>query len=418
MTQDKWAGIGLADRFVATLIRGGLTGPTPIQAQAISPQINGKDILGLAQTGSGKTAAFVLPLLQGLAAMKGRPRPRTARALIMVPTRELAAQIDDTARKLAGGLRISTVLVLGGMSRMAQIRALERGVDIVIATPGRLADLMHARHVRFDETGILILDEADRMLDMGFAKQVQAIAATLNPRRRTALFSATMPGEVSALANGLLRDPVRVEVARSGETVPEIEQSVELLAHGAKRARLAEILSGPEMSRAIVFTRTKRGADRVTENLEKDGVPANAIHGNKSQNARQRALDAFRSGRTRVLVASDIASRGIDVPGISHVVQYDLPDEPEAYVHRIGRTGRAGETGVAIALCSPEEGDKLRAIERLTKLSLAPDAETRPAQRRQRNPRRRAGATQAHEPSTSNAKSRRRRRRPKRGTAA
>jgi ATP-dependent RNA helicase RhlE len=232
--------------------------------------------------------------------------------------------------------------------------------------------------VRLDETRVLILDEADRMLDMGFSRPVQAIAATLHPRRRTALFSATMPDAVASLAAGLMTDPVRVEVARSGHTVPKIRQSVELVPHKDKRARLTEILSHPEMERCIVFTRTKRGADRVAENLGKDGIDAGAIHGNKSQNARQRVLGAFRSGRLRVLVASDIAARGIDVPGISHVVQYEMPDEPEAYVHRIGRTGRNGEDGIAIALCSDEERDKLRAVEKLTRLSLAPGGAGKP----------------------------------------
>ncbi len=365
-------GLGLIDPLRDALKRAAFTDPSPIQAKAIGPQIEGQDILALAETGSGKTAAFMLPMLQDMADMQGRARPNTARCLVLVPTRELAVQIQETARRLAGAIRISTLLVLGGMSRAGQIRALGRGVDILIATPGRLTDLMQAGHVRLDETRVLVLDEADRMLDMGFAKQVQAIARTLHPRRRTALFSATMPDTVATLAAGLLTDPVRVEVARSGQTAPKIQQSVELIAHKDKRARLAEILSQPEMQRCIVFTRTKRGADRVTENLGKDGIAAGAIHGNKSQNARQRVLAAFRSGQLRVLVASDIAARGIDVPGISHVVQYEMPDEPEAYVHRIGRTGRNGAEGIAIALCSDDERDKLRAVERLTKLSLTP----------------------------------------------
>lgn len=379
LTENTWTSLGLIDPLRNALERADFNEPSPIQARAIAPQIEGRDVLALAETGSGKTAAFVLPILQTLAGLDGRARPRTARCLILVPTRELAVQIQESARRLAGGVRVSTLLVLGGTSRAAQIRTLEKGVDIVIATPGRLTDLMQAGHVRFDETRILVLDEADRMLDMGFARQVQAIAATLHPRRRTALFSATMPETVAKLAAGLLRDPVRVEVARSGQTVAKIRQSVEFVAHGDKRQRLAELLSGSDVKQCIVFTRTKRGADRVADNLGKDGIAAEAIHGNKSQNARQRALDAFRSGRARVLVASDIAARGIDVPGISHVVQYEMPDEPEAYVHRIGRTGRNGETGTAIAFCSAEERDKLRAVEKLTRLTLAPDggAETR-----------------------------------------
>ncbi|MEM6489465.1 MAG: DEAD/DEAH box helicase, partial [Pseudomonadota bacterium] len=348
--------------------RLGFVTPSPIQARAIGPQLEGRDLLGLAQTGSGKTAAFLLPILDALAASAGRAEPMTARALVLVPTRELAVQIEEQARRFAGKLRIKTQLVLGGMSRGAQIRALGRGVDILIATPGRLTDLVRAGHVRLDATALLVLDEADRLLDMGFAPQVKELAGRLHRRRRTALFSATMPREVTALAEGLLNDPVRVEVAPPGRTVERIDQSVEFVARDAKRARLAALLSAPEVSRAIVFTRTKHRADRVAEHLGKDGVPAGAIHGNKSQGARQRVLDAFRQGQLRVLVASDIVARGIDVEGISHVVQFELPDEPEAYVHRIGRTGRNGAAGTAVALCAPEEQDKLRAIEKLTGL--------------------------------------------------
>ncbi len=399
-------GLGLIDPLLDALKRAAFHTPSPVQAKAIGPQIEGLDVLALAETGSGKTAAFMLPILQDLAEMTGRARPNTARCLVLVPTRELAVQIQETARRLAGGIKISTLLVLGGMSRAGQIRALSRGVDILIATPGRLTDLMQAGHVRLDETRVLVLDEADRMLDMGFSKQVQTIAAALHPRRRTALFSATMPETVGALAAGLLKDPVRVEVARSGQTAPKIRQSVELISQSDKRARLAEILSQPDVGRCIVFSRTKRGADRVVENLGKDGIAAGAIHGNKSQAARQRVLNDFRNGRLRVLVASDIAARGIDVPDISHVVQYEMPDEPEAYVHRIGRTGRNGAEGVAIALCSEVERPKLRAVETLTKLSLAPDGGRGPrsvaqdgAKPASKGPRRPGGAGPAAEKS-------------------
>jgi ATP-dependent RNA helicase RhlE len=367
-----FSGFGLAAPLRDGLTRAGFTAPTPIQVQAIGPQMQGRDILGIAQTGSGKTAAFGLPMLHQLLAMKGRPAPKTARALILAPTRELAVQIDETLRMLAGGARLSTQLVLGGMSRSAQVRALARGVDVVIATPGRITDLMQEGCVRFDETRFFVLDEADRMLDMGFVKPVQRIAATLHPRRQTALFSATMPAEVEHLAAGLLNDPLRVEVTPPGETVAKIAQSVEIVDQPAKRRRLAEVLTGADVTRAIVFARTKRGADRVVQNLEKDGVEAAAIHGDKAQNARQRALKDFSAGRIRVLVATDIAARGIDVRDISHVIQHDLPDEPEAYVHRIGRTGRNGAEGIAIAFCTPDERDKLRAVEKLTRLSLTP----------------------------------------------
>ena len=375
-----FAGFGLAAPLQAGLTRAGFATPTPIQAQAIAPQLAGRDILGVAQTGSGKTAAFGLPMLHHLLAMKGRPAPRTARALILVPTRELAVQIDETLRMLAAGARVTTQLVLGGMGRGAQIRALSRGVDVVVATPGRIEDLMAEGAVRFDEARFFVLDEADRMLDMGFVKPVQRIAATLHPRRQTALFSATMPDAVRHLAEGLLRDPVRVSVTPPGQTVAKIDQRVEVLDQGAKRGRLADLLGGADVTRAIVFARTKRGADRVTQNLGKDGVEAAAIHGDKAQNARQRALKDFTAGRIRVLVATDIAARGIDVAGVSHVIQHDLPDEPESYVHRIGRTGRNGAEGIAVALCTPDERDKLRAIERLTKLSLTPPDAPWPAE--------------------------------------
>ncbi|MEM9146927.1 MAG: DEAD/DEAH box helicase [Pseudomonadota bacterium] len=419
---DNWVGLGLIDPLRDALKRAAFTDPSPIQAKAIGPQIEGRDVLALAETGSGKTAAFVLPILQDLADMDGRARPNTARCLVLVPTRELAVQIEESLRRLRGAIRASTLLILGGMSRAAQIRAMGRGVDVLIATPGRLTDLMQAGHVRLDETRVLVLDEADRMLDMGFSKQVQAIARTLHPRRRTAMFSATMPDSVAELAAWFLKDPVRVEVARSGQTAPKIEQSVELIPHKEKRARLAEILSQPGLERCIVFTRTKRGADRVTENLAKDGISAGAIHGNKSQNARQRVLTAFRSGKIRVLVASDIAARGIDVPGISHVVQYEMPDEPEAYVHRIGRTGRNGAAGIAIALCSEDERDKLRAVERLTKLSLAPGSETRLPARKKSGGQPAKGKPRAPSPRevpTEEANRQRRRpRRPRRRAAA
>jgi ATP-dependent RNA helicase RhlE len=378
LTEQTFAGFGLAAPLEKALAATGFAAPTPIQAGAIPPQMAGRDVIGLAETGTGKTAAFVLPMLHAL--LNGRPQPKSARALILSPTRELAVQIEETIRALRGTSRISTVLVLGGTSRSAQVRALARGVDIVIATPGRLLDLVDEGCVSFADTRILVLDEADRMLDMGFIKPVQQIVRLCHRDRRTALFSATMPAEVESLAASLLRDPVRVEVSPPGKTVQAIRQSVELVDTGAKRSRLAAILTGDGVGKAIVFTRTKRGADRVAENLEKDGIPAAAIHGNKSQNARQRALDEFRTGKARVLVASDIAARGIDVKDITHVVQYDMPDEPEAYVHRIGRTGRNGAEGIAIALCAPDERAKLKAVEKLTRSRLLPEgaAESRP----------------------------------------
>ena len=397
MTDQTFAGFGLAEPLLAALSRAGFHTPTPIQAQAIAPQMAGRDVLGLAQTGTGKTAAFGLPLLHQLLALKGRPAPRTTRALILAPTRELAVQIEESLRAFAGAARISSVLVLGGTSRSAQIRKLSRGVDVTVATPGRLTDLVGEGHLDLSETRWVVLDEADRMLDMGFIRDVRRIVSALHPRRQSALFSATMPTEVESLADSLLSDPVRVSVAARSEAVGTVAQSVELMPAAAKRARLAALLTADGCGPALVFARTKRGADRVAESLGKDGIAAEAIHGNKSQNARQRALGAFRSGRMRVLVATDIAARGIDVPGITHVINYDLPDEAEAYVHRIGRTGRNGAGGAAVTLCAPEERDKLRAIERLTRQRLAPEAArgAAPSPAGTKAPRRRGGGRRA-----------------------
>ena len=372
VTTPTFESLGIVPRLTDALKRVGFQTPTPIQVHAIPPQLAWRDILGVAQTGTGKTAAFALPILQAMLALKGRPAPRTCRALVLAPTRELAVQIEANFRAFVGGARLSTLLVLGGISRNTQVRALERGVDVVIATPGRLTDLMDDGSVRLDETRFVVLDEADRMLDMGFIQPVRRIIARLHPRRQSALFSATMPSEVAALAESFLKDPVRVAMTPQATTVERIEQRVELIDAVAKRARLAALFSDGTVTRAIVFARTKRGADRVAQNLTKDGVAADAIHGNKAQNARQRALDAFRLGKTRVLVATDLVARGIDVPGVSHVINYDLPDEPESYVHRIGRTGRNGADGVAVTLCAPDEIKKLRAVEKTIRTALLP----------------------------------------------
>ena len=381
MTTSDFAAFGLASTLTDALARAGFDTPTPIQAQAIAPQMAGRDILGIAQTGTGKTAAFALPILHQLLALQGRPAPKTCRALILAPTRELAVQIEAAFRTFAGGARLTTLLVLGGVSRSAQVRAMARGVDVVVATPGRLTDLMADRSILLDQTRWVVLDEADRMLDMGFIQPVRKIVAALHPRRQSALFSATMPSEVASLAQGFLKDPVRVEVAPQATTVDRVEQRLEVVETAAKRKRLAELLAAPEAKRVIVFARTKHGADRVTQNLEKDGIKAEAIHGNKAQNARQRALNAFRNGHVRVLVATDIVARGIDVPGVSHIINYDLPDEPENYVHRIGRTARNGADGIAITLCAPDEMKKLRAVEKVTRTTLLPGgAADRPRQ--------------------------------------
>ena len=367
---EGFAKLGISGALLKATLGAGFTQPKPIQEQAIPPFLEGRDILGVAQTGSGKTAAFSLPILSKIIALGTKRRPRTARALVLVPTRELAVQIEETVRLLAKGAHVSTALVLGGVSRNTQVRKLAQGVDVLIATPGRLTDLVREKDVVLSETTWLVLDEADRMLDMGFINDVKRIAKATHPARQTALFSATMPKEIEALANGLLREPVRVEIAPQGTTAAEITQSVVMARTKQKRQVLSGMLANAAMRSVIVFTRTKHGADRVTRDLQRDGFEAAVIHGNKSQNARQRALNGFRDGSVRILVATDIAARGIDVPGISHVVNFDLPDEAESYVHRIGRTGRNGASGIAVTLCDPAESAKLRAVERVIRMRL------------------------------------------------
>ncbi len=357
--------------LVGSLERAGFTVPTKIQAEAIPPLLTGRDLMGIAQTGSGKTAAFAMPILAGLLTLTGRPKPMTARALILAPTRELAVQIDEAIRKFASSeMRLQTVLVLGGVSRYHQVQRIAKGVDVIVATPGRLKDLMDDGKVKLNETRWLVLDEADRMLDMGFIAPVKFIAKAIGPRRQTMMFSATMAPNVAELAKGLLNEPIRVDADRQGQTVVKIDQSVILSGSKAKRGVLNGLLADPALERVIIFSRTKHGADRVAKNLEIDGHKAAAIHGNKSQNARQAALKGFSSGQVRLLVATDIAARGIDVPGITHVINYELPDDPENYVHRIGRTGRNGASGIAITLCDGTERDKLRDVERLIRLTL------------------------------------------------
>ncbi|MCX8282563.1 DEAD/DEAH box helicase [Phyllobacterium sp. 0TCS1.6C] len=363
--------MGLNPVLLKALEAAGMDQPKPIQEQAIPAQLAGKDVLGIAQTGSGKTAAFSLPILQKIITIGDKRKGKTCRALVLAPTRELAVQIEETVRKLSKGAHISTALVLGGVSRGAQINRMQGGVDVLIATPGRLTDLVRDNRVDLSETRWLVLDEADRMLDMGFINDVKRIAKGTHRDRQTALFSATMPKEITALAESLLRDPIRVEVAPQGTTAAEIKQVVHMVPTRQKKQMLSALLKDESLSSVIVFTRTKHGADAVTRVLDKDGYSVAAIHGNKSQNARQRALNGFKDGSVRILVATDIAARGIDVVGISHVINLDLPDEPESYVHRIGRTGRNGASGNAITLYDPaEEGSKFKAVERVTRLRL------------------------------------------------
>ena len=361
----NFADLALAEPLLRALAAAGMTVPTPIQRQAIPALLEGRDMLGIAQTGTGKTAAFGLPILQILSRRAEGLAPKSVGALVLAPTRELAIQIDAEFRKFAMFLGVRHALVFGGVGHQPQIRALEKGVDVLVATPGRLLDHVQAKAVRLDSVTHLVLDEADRMLDMGFVRDVMKIVALLPTERQTLLFSATMPTEVAQLSRRLLKDPIRVEVTPEVITVEKIEQKLYRVAAGDKRHFLVDLLSDAAMERVIVFTRTKHGADRVAQHLQKAGVETLALHGNKSQGARQKALEGFKDGTLRVLVATDIAARGIDVADVTHVVNFDLPDEPEAYVHRIGRTARAGRSGMAYSLFDAGETARLKAIERL-----------------------------------------------------
>ena len=341
--------------------------PTPIQEQAIPIILDRKDLLGCAQTGTGKTAAFAIPILQILDAEKNTdPRvPRKVKALILTPTRELAIQINESFAAYGKNTKLRHTVIFGGVSQHGQVEALRRGVDIVIATPGRLMDLFNQRHFSFQDISIFTLDEADRMLDMGFIADVRRIVTKLPVQKQTLFFSATMPPEIQKLANTILKNPVKVEVTPPSTTVEKIEQSVFFVGKNDKQALLRHVLRSTDAETALVFTRTKHGADRVTKFLNQSRISAEAIHGNKSQNARQRALNNFKTKQTRVLVATDIAARGIDVDDLSLVINYELPNIPETYVHRIGRTGRAGASGVALSFCDSEEKGFLGDINRL-----------------------------------------------------
>ncbi len=364
MTDKTFADLGVAESLTRALAGQNYTHPTPIQAQAIPALLEGRDLLGLAQTGTGKTAAFTLPILQHLSANFEKRQPKQARALILAPTRELVVQIAKSIETYGRNLKLRHTAIFGGVNQFRQVRAMSGGVDILVATPGRLLDLMNQKHVDLRRTSVLVLDEADRVRD------VQKIVATLPKDRQSLLFSATMPKTIEHLAAEILNDPVRVEVTPEVVTVDKIDQRVMHVDGKKKRELLAKLLDDADLSRVIVFTRTKHCANRVSEQLEKSGVQAEAIHGNKSQGARQRALDNFRNGRARVLVATDIAARGIDVAGITHVINYELPNEPESYVHRIGRTARAGRSGIALSFCDNAERGHLRSIEKLTKRPL------------------------------------------------
>jgi ATP-dependent RNA helicase RhlE len=372
ITLLKFSDLGLSTPLLGALAAEGYAAPTPIQSQAIPPALSGRDLCGIAQTGTGKTAAFALPIIQRLAGAAQRPVPQTCRALVLSPTRELASQIADSFRTYGAQTPLSIAVVFGGVPIGPQRLKLGRGVDILVATPGRLLDLIDTRSLALSNVQVLVLDEADRMLDLGFIHALKRIVKLLPRQRQTLLFSATMPRTIAALAEDYLNDPVKVVVAPAATTVERVEQGVVFVASDRKRDLLATLLRDPAFARVLVFTRTKHGADRVVRHLVGAGVEAAAIHGNKSQPQRERALAGFRDGQARVLVATDIAARGIDVDGVSHVINFELPNVAEDYVHRIGRTARAGAAGTAIAFCSDEERPYLRDIEKLTRRAIPP----------------------------------------------
>ena len=362
---------GLAEPILSALADENYATPTPIQSQTIPLVLAGRDVVGIAQTGTGKTAAFALPILNHLNAKRFRPQRRTCRVLVLSPTRELSSQIADSFATYGKNIRpLDIALAIGGVPIKRHIRAVQNGVEVLVATPGRLLDLAQQRALSLSAIEILVLDEADRMLDMGFIHDIRKIVAMLPKQRQTLFFSATMPQEITALASQMLNDPARVAVTPQATTAERVNQRVIHTDKPAKQALLAEVLKAEPVDRAIVFTRTKHGADKVVRGLAKSGIDAHAIHGNKSQNNRERTLAAFRDGSVRVLVATDIAARGIDVDGVSHVINYDLPNVPESYVHRIGRTARAGATGVAISFCDREEAAFLRDIEKLIRMTI------------------------------------------------
>jgi ATP-dependent RNA helicase RhlE len=388
--------------------------PTPIQEQAIPPLLQGRDVLGCAQTGTGKTAAFALPVLQQLMASPAAPRERL-RALVLAPTRELALQIEEAMQGYGKHTAMRSTVIFGGVGQAPQVAALRRGVDVLVATPGRLLDLHGQGHLDLRYVRFLVLDEADRMLDMGFVRDVRKIVGFLPNRKQTLMFSATMAPEIRSLADELLRDPVAVAVTPAATTVEKIDQSIFHVAKADKRALLEKLLLDPAVLRCVVFTRTKHGADKVAQNLERAGISSAAIHGNRSQNQRVRALDGFKAGEITVLVATDIAARGLDIDGVSHVINYELPNEPDSYVHRIGRTARNGAAGVAWAMCDPEELPLWRDIEKRIRQSvpwaqsgeLTLPAPPAPGERRADSNGNRPGQNQRNTPPASRARDQR-----------
>ena len=371
MSEVSFADLGLSEPLLRALHGAKYTTPTPIQARTIPALLQGRDVLGIAQTGTGKTAAFALPVLQLLAASNERAQPKSPRALVLAPTRELAVQIARSFDTYGRGLGLRLCTVVGGLGYGRQIETLARGVDILIATPGRLLDLVERGNVKLGNVNFFVLDEADRMFDMGFIRDVRRIASSVSKNRQTLLFSATMPNDIAKLSAEILKNPERVEIAAQGKPIEKIEQRVYYVNASSKRQLLSHLLADEALERVIVFTRTKRGANRVAEALEDRGVRSEALHGHKSQNARQKALDNFSRGKARVLVATDLASRGIDVQGVTHVINYELPADAESYVHRIGRTARAGASGIAVSFCDSSERGQLRSIEKLTRQPIA-----------------------------------------------
>ena len=363
--------LNIIDPILKSLEEEGYTTPTPIQAQAIPIVLKGTDLLGCAQTGTGKTAAFAIPILQQLAKNKSFAGKRKARALIITPTRELAIQINDSFKAYGRHTGLKSTVIFGGVNQNPQTRSLRAGVDIIVATPGRLLDLMNQGHVNLRDVGFFVLDEADRMLDMGFIHDVNKLLDALPRNRQSLFFSATMPPEIVKLSNTILDNPMKVSVTPVSSTVDIIKQSVYFVDKPKKNALLVEVLKNPEIKTALVFSRTKHGADKIVRHLHKNNIKAEAIHGNKGQNARQRALKNFKAQTTRILVATDIAARGIDVDNLSYVINYDTSNIAETYVHRIGRTGRAGAKGTAISFCNAEEKEYLKDIEKLIKKSIS-----------------------------------------------
>ncbi|KIC44057.1 DEAD/DEAH box helicase [Ruegeria sp. ANG-S4] len=414
--------LGLAPALNDALKRANFTQPTPIQNQAIPLALNGHDVLGLAQTGTGKTLAFGLPLIDHLLAQPGKPAPKTVKALILAPTRELVNQIADNLRNLTTKTKLRVATVVGGQSINKQIMFLSRGTDILVATPGRLIDLMERKAVDLSSVRHLVLDEADQMLDLGFIHALRKIAPALGTPRQTMLFSATMPKQMEELSQAYLNNPQRVQVAPPGKAADKITQSVHFLSRPEKPGKLRELLSADPEALTLVFSRTKHGAEKLMKGLVADGFNAASIHGNKSQGQRDRAIKAFRAGEVNVLVATDVAARGIDIPGVAYVVNYDLPEVPDNYVHRIGRTARAGREGEAIAFCAPDEVDQLRQIQKLMKIEIPVASGEMPEFAEPKKPARRSNQRRRGPKPHHNANSAKpqghRRRRPRRRPAA